>query len=290
MQTSQPDIVPLVKHLCLSLQSYARSRQVQIFFTTNKPYIAFNNQPSDIIHCLSTLLCRIISFLPARSKLKVNTSIIDSYKVNVVQLSIHNNGIDLCNIREITNGLKLPVTVQSPGDKETNFFIQIQIPDRDEEVVTNQAVKINDNNFPPFFEEVRKRLQRYFSRTNNYLENLNDISPRKAAFLKKINDCILQNLDNENFDATALSKGMAMSRAQLFRKLKPIISQPPAAYIKGIRLQQAKQLLEVSDLSVSEVAYKTGFKTPSHFTKVFTEKFGIRPSVLSSSKAHVTNE
>jgi transcriptional regulator GlxA family with amidase domain len=100
----------------------------------------------------------------------------------------------------------------------------------------------------------------------------------------------LQNLHDENFDTTALSNGMAMSRTQLFRKLKPILSQSAASYIKGIRLQKAKELLETSELSVSEVAYKTGFKTPSHFTKVLTEKFGIRPSAVSPSRAHVTNE
>jgi transcriptional regulator GlxA family with amidase domain len=100
----------------------------------------------------------------------------------------------------------------------------------------------------------------------------------------------LQHLHQEGFDATALSREMAMSRAQLFRKLKPIISQPPASYIKAIRLQKAKELLETSDLTVSEVAYKTGFKTPSHFTKVFTEKFGLRPSVFATATVHATNE
>ncbi len=92
------------------------------------------------------------------------------------------------------------------------------------------------------------------------------------------------------FDANALSAAMAVSRAQLFRKLKSLIGISPGHYIKSLRLEKAKKSLETLDLSVSEVAYKTGFQSPSHFTKVFTQKYGIRPSLLRRPKLYATNE
>jgi AraC-like DNA-binding protein len=286
----QHDIVHLIKHICLSLDSYALDRQLEIIFTTTEAETIFDFQPLPVINGLSQILCGVMSYLSPCDKVRVSTSIINATGLVTFQVSITNTGINLSTANEITNNIQLPVSVQESAAKETTFVVQVPISSIGETANANKPTKLNDENFPVFFEEVRKRLQSYFSRTNNYLENLNEINPKKALFLKKINECILQNLDNEDFDATALSKGMAMSRTQLFRKLKPIISQPPAAYIRGIRLQKAKELLEASDLSVSEVAYKTGFKTPSHFTKVFTEKFGIRPSALTATKAQVTNE
>ncbi|GEO11449.1 hypothetical protein SAE01_39450 [Segetibacter aerophilus] len=205
-------------------------------------------------------------------------------------INVRNTGVCLSKIKAITNGLMPAVDVSVPSPNETVFTLQIPLTSAKEEAVQDPPMKVDGQPVPVFFEEVRKRLQRYFSRTNNHLENVQSLEPRKAAFLTRINECILQHLHQEDFDATALSNEMAMSRAQLFRRLKPIISQPPASYIKAIRLQKAKELLETSDLSVSEVAYKTGFKTPSHFTKVFNEKFGIRPSVFATAKFDATNK
>jgi transcriptional regulator GlxA family with amidase domain len=114
--------------------------------------------------------------------------------------------------------------------------------------------------------------------------------PREAAFLQKINAVIVANMENEFFDATALSKEMNMSRTSLFRRLKPLIQQAPATYIKSIRLQKAKELLETTDISVGDAAFNTGFQTQSHFTKAFSDKFGFLPSTIRRKNRSGTKE
>ncbi|MEJ0032100.1 MAG: helix-turn-helix domain-containing protein [Bacteroidota bacterium] len=47
-------------------------------------------------------------------------------------------------------------------------------------------------------------------------------------------------------------------------------------------LQQAAQLLEKSQLSVSEIAYKVGFNNPKYFTKYFKEEYKVLPSAYAS--------
>ena len=80
-----------------------------------------------------------------------------------------------------------------------------------------------------------------------------------------------------------------MSRTQLFRKLKPIIRQSASGYIRSLRLQKAKEMLETTEYRISEVAYMTGFETPSNFTKVFVKTFGMKPSAISRYKPTETN-
>ena len=113
--------------------------------------------------------------------------------------------------------------------------------------------------------------------------------PQEAIFLQKINALILANLEDEQFDSTALCKAMSMSRTQLFRRLKPLIREAPAHYIKTMRLQKAKELLETTDLTVGEVVFKTGFQSKSHFTKIFLQRYGVLPSVYRRTAKSATN-
>ena len=50
--------------------------------------------------------------------------------------------------------------------------------------------------------------------------------------------------------------------------------------IMTLKLQKAKELLLTTDLNVSQVAYDTGFKNLSHFSRVFTKEFGYNPSKI----------
>lgn len=71
---------------------------------------------------------------------------------------------------------------------------------------------------------------------------------------------------------------MAMSDSQLYRKLKAISNTSTAIFIRKVRLEKAKELLNSTDLSISEIAYSTGFNDPNWFSKAFKEEFKDSPS------------
>lgn len=56
------------------------------------------------------------------------------------------------------------------------------------------------------------------------------------------------------------------------------------AYVNGLRLNRAKQLLLYSNLSVSEICYGCGFDSTSNFSKTFKTKFGCSPSDMKCKK------
>jgi AraC-like DNA-binding protein len=45
-------------------------------------------------------------------------------------------------------------------------------------------------------------------------------------------------------------------------------------------LEKAKQLIETTEYTISEVCYKVGFSSPSYFTKCFKDYFGFLPTEL----------
>ena len=77
--------------------------------------------------------------------------------------------------------------------------------------------------------------------------------------------------------ACALSSA-GMSRSQLFRKIKALTGQSPSVFIRAIRLERGKELLQTTEMSISEIAYEVGFSTPAYFSDAFLEAFGMRPS------------
>jgi AraC-like DNA-binding protein len=81
-----------------------------------------------------------------------------------------------------------------------------------------------------------------------------------------------------------LCRKIGLGRSQLHNKLKALTGQSTSIYIRAIRLEKAKELLRMTDLNISEVAYEVGFRTPLYFTQVFTEEAGLSPSGFRIAK------
>ncbi|MEL6803704.1 MAG: ATP-binding protein, partial [Bacteroidota bacterium] len=100
------------------------------------------------------------------------------------------------------------------------------------------------------------------------------------AFLQKLYTFVEEHLSEADLNMDRLSKGLGMSRTQVFRKLKALTGQSPTLLIRMIRLKKGKQLLSTTDLTISEVAYEVGFTSLSYFSTAFLEEFGVRPSAV----------
>ena len=127
--------------------------------------------------------------------------------------------------------------------------------------------------------EIRKTLQiKYRSALISAMSQKIGNETREDSFVQKIEKIVLSNLDNEDFSIHELARELHLSRSQVYRKIKALTGMSVVIYIRHIRLQKAKELLDSSDFSISEIAYKVGFKTPMYFSQVFKETFGNSPS------------
>ncbi len=129
--------------------------------------------------------------------------------------------------------------------------------------------------------ELRRRLMSYFSK----MPSLTSSEPApeidieiEDAFLKKAQAAVEKHFADDDFDIHRLCRALTMSRAQLHRKLTALTGMSATHFIRSIRLQRAKELLQTTNLTVSEIAYEVGFRDPNYFSRTFTEEFGISPS------------
>ena len=108
--------------------------------------------------------------------------------------------------------------------------------------------------------------------------NPNDKNHPEDIFIQKVRMAIEKNISDENFGIIQLCRVIALSRAQLHNKIKALTGLSTSFFIRSIRLQKAKQLLETTDLNVSEIAYEVGFKSSAYFSTVYLEEYGVSPS------------
>jgi DNA-binding response OmpR family regulator len=124
---------------------------------------------------------------------------------------------------------------------------------------------------------IRRQLQAKFSKLDVKAGPGKSLSPEEQFILKAV-QIVEANLEKSMFNSTQLASEVHLSESQLYRKLKAISGKSTAIFIRTVRLKKALELLESSNLSVSEIAYQVGFNDPAWFSRVFKEEFGMSPS------------
>lgn len=274
----ETDIIGMLSHLVCALQAFAKAQDVNLSFESDNEELIISHNPQEIINVVTKLICQVIEYAPPKQSVLLKPALLQEQEGKTLKIFLCVTGINLSRVNEITKDFKHQVIVE--GDKKGGTIYELQWQLEKQE---SSSIQSNDNIhkvLPGFYAKVRGYLQSYFTKSDNLIAFLSTHHPKDAIFLKKVNALILSNIDKDGFNANHLSDAMMMSRAQLYRRLYPIIREAPAHYIKKMRLQRAKELLETTDMRIGEVAFKTGFQTCSHFTRVFSKYYGVSPSLF----------
>ena len=135
--------------------------------------------------------------------------------------------------------------------------------------------------------EMRKNLQQYYLSTAGILDQTHAEQatiPDKVGgylmedrFVKRVRETIEQNLSDADFTVEKLSKLIFMSHSQLHRKLDALTGCSPNKFIRIIRLERAKVLLQHSANSIASVAMDCGYDDPGYFARVFKQELNVTP-------------
>ena len=97
-------------------------------------------------------------------------------------------------------------------------------------------------------------------------------------FIQKALNYINENISESELSVEVLASEVFLSRSQLYRKIKTLTGVSVNEFIRNVRLEKAKELIEFGNDNINEISYKVGFSSPSYFTKCFKEKFGYLPT------------
>ncbi|WP_353130200.1 hybrid sensor histidine kinase/response regulator transcription factor [Parapedobacter pyrenivorans] len=100
----------------------------------------------------------------------------------------------------------------------------------------------------------------------------------QQQFLNALVNVIETHLDNPELNAATLEHALALSKMQLYRKLKTLSNMTPSEFIRHIRLKHAARLLTTTPLTVAEIFYRTGFNNQSYFFREFKRQYHCAPN------------
>ncbi len=75
-----------------------------------------------------------------------------------------------------------------------------------------------------------------------------------------------------------IARRTGMSLRTFNRRFKIATNQTPLQYLQQIRLRAAGELLQTTNISIAEAAYRSGYQDLAHFTSLFKKHYGTTPS------------
>ncbi|CCB66800.1 protein of unknown function [Hyphomicrobium sp. MC1] len=120
----------------------------------------------------------------------------------------------------------------------------------------------------------RRILLRHCQR--NFEGATNRAGALTAKQLRRVLSLVHDRLaDDISLDDLASAAGL--SRFHFVRAFKAAVGKPPHRWLVGLRIERAKELLLVRDMTIIEVAACVGFDSQSHFGQVFLDQVGMCP-------------
>ena len=107
---------------------------------------------------------------------------------------------------------------------------------------------------------------------------VSEISAPYPSFLERATKVIDAHIGDEDFSIDQLASELAVSRAQLFRKLKAAGGLTPKELIDERRMALASTLLTTTVRTITDIAWACGFSDVSNFRRAFIKQYGQSPS------------
>ena len=195
----------------------------------------------------------------------------------------------------VMDGIEMARKIKSDIQTAHIPIILLTAIGNEEKQLEGYEIGVNDYITKPFIFDIlasrirnliaqQKLLQKKFHKQIEINPFEVTITPLDETFLKNALDIIEKHIDDVEFSVEDFSKEIFMNRVTLYRKIYSLTGKTTIEFIRSIRLKRAASFLEKSGMSVTEIAWKVGFRNPKNFAKQFKEEFGMTPSEYSSKR------
>lgn len=125
---------------------------------------------------------------------------------------------------------------------------------------------------------LREQIRKRYMFAPSTIEEPKAVCSSDDTFLFKLNKIIVENIDNEALNITFICREMGTSRASLYNRIKTLTNIGPNEYINKLKMETAMTMLRDNELSITEIAEKTGFSSSRYFSTAFKKFTGKTPS------------
>ena len=113
----------------------------------------------------------------------------------------------------------------------------------------------------------------YLAGTETPKKPTGGLTPWRESLAKQL---ILERL-GETIEVSDLARACALSRSHFSRAFKCSTGLSPQDWIRQQRIARAKQLIQNTDRSLTQISLECGFCDQAHFCHIFTRSEGINP-------------
>jgi len=273
IETTAVSVNPVTDYV----EEYQDTQHEEIF--PQKPVLLFVDDNQDLCNFIRDNLMNDYSLLIANDGQEALV-LLKKNDVNIVVSDIMMpvmDGIELCKqIKTNIEWSHIPV-------------ILLTAKTADEHKIEGLEIGADDYITKPFNLEILKlRILKFFEwslKSHKTFKQKLDVNPNEITItsldeklIEKAINIVEKNISETEFSVELLGEALGLSRGHLYRKLMAITGKSPSEFIRLVRLKRGKQLLEKSQLQITEIAYQVGFTSRNHFTMKFKEEFGISPS------------
>lgn len=110
------------------------------------------------------------------------------------------------------------------------------------------------------------------------------LSERDRKLLDKAFLFIGEHYYSEELNADKLADELALSKAQLYRKIKALTGMTPHGLIKNFRLKKAREMILEDKYNISDIVFMSGFNNRTYFYRSYRELFGEAPGELNKNR------
>lgn len=112
---------------------------------------------------------------------------------------------------------------------------------------------------------------------NQEVEEVEYFNQNQVQLIKKVEEFIKEDIA-EHYTIEHLADKFKISPTALKKCFRGVYGSPIYSYLKSYRLQVSKRLLEVSSMSVTEIAMEIGYGNPNKFISAFKKSEGVSPA------------
>jgi len=196
------------------------------------------------------------------------------------------NGLEVCNrLKSNVTTSHIPVVLLTARTQNEQIIEGLSAGADDYLVkpFDPRILELKISNLIRLRDDQKKRYRQSVLMDNDAPDNI--ARDMNEAFIVKLKDLIVENLSDPDFGVNELALQIGMSVSVLYRKMKSLTGMTVNEFVKSIRFNEARKLLESGIYPVGEVASMIGFEDSKYFSKEFRKIFGKTPNEM---KRHVT--